>query len=209
MTENELNHGLLLKDWVHFLRIKPSTLLKKLDYQNHDNLYYYYGKKEIKLSVLQQWAEAFGITVDQLLAGTAKYRKPLPTAVENDNIPYQLHHGKQLENLIEEKGTNITHLAGELSMSRQNIYDLLKRSTFDDDLLNRLAHYFNVPITYFTGGGPRKGYYERHDVFKEIQFLEQKQNESFRQLEIMLNRLFAENRAAMEDMLKEYLAPGK
>lgn len=197
METTDLNHGQLLKDWVHHLRLKPKTLLERLDYgSNYENLYYWYGRKEIKMSKLQEWAAAFKISLEQLLAGPKQYRSATGE-LEESEIPYRLHHGKQLEKLIEDRHTNITGLASAVKYSRQNIYDMFDRPTLDDDVLQKLAKFFNVPTTYFTGGGKTKG------------FFEQNENEVFDRLQVMLNNHKAETLASIELLLKKYCGKSK
>lgn len=196
MKPNDLNHGQLLKDWSHYLQLKPKTLLERLEFDAYESLYYYYGRKEIKISQLQKWADAFQITLEQLLAGPGEYRSA-KQELEESQVPYRLHHGKRIKQLVEERHTKITQLAATLNYTRQNIYDMFDRPTIDVNILKDMAKFFNVPLTYFTGGGPTKGTFE------------QNQNEVLQQFEVMLNRKMAETLAAIELLFKKYKVQSK
>ena len=191
METNDLNHGKLLEDWVHHLRLKPKTVMVRMGYESHDMLYYWYKRKEIKISVLQKWADAFKVSLQQLLAGPVGY-KSQESEINESLVTYQLHQGKRLENLIEERGAKITAVAEAIDYSRQQVYNFFDQEILDDDLLNKLAKFFNVPLTYFTGGGATKGFFKENE------------NEIIGRLQLMLNAHKAETLAAIELMMKKY-----
>ncbi|RYZ21370.1 MAG: hypothetical protein EOO16_13235 [Chitinophagaceae bacterium] len=181
------NHGELLKEWVKHLGIKPKVLLQRMGYENHEALYHYYNSREIKMSKLSEFAAAFRITLTELLGG------PNAQSVEEAPTGYgSKHQGSILEALIEERKTNISHLASYLKKSRPTIYRMMEQQELGPDVIEQLAQYYNVATSYFEGTTSRKSIYQDLEVREQLRLLEKRQNESFAELTTMLNGRFAQ-----------------
>lgn len=206
MPTNQLNHGQILRNWVHHTQAKPKRLLTLLGFKKHNVLYYYYDKQEIKREMLLKFAEVFKVPLDQFLAGPPT--RPV-NQVEEVTAAYGLHHGQLLEKLVDEKDTKISHLAEFLKLSRPTVYGLFEKREFDNELIEKIAKYYNLPTSYFMPGGSRIGQYTDTTVIDQLREMEQRQNEKFHDLEVMLTKLFAENRTQLEKLIIQYCGGGK
>jgi len=206
MPTNQLNHGQLLKAWVHHTQIKPKRLLTLLGFKKHNVLYYYYDKEEIKRDMLLKFATALKVPLDQFLAGPPTRQT---NQVEEVTAAYGLHHGDLLEKLVEEKNTKISHLAEFLNLSRPTVYGLFEKREFDNELIEKIAKYYNLPTSYFMPGGSRIGQYNDTALIDQLREMEQRQNERFHDLEVMLSKLLSENRTQLEKLIIQHCGEGK
>lgn len=112
--------------------------------------HYYFRKEAIKRSTLLEFCTMLGISLDEFYAWTHP-RRALPLPAQD------LHHGRRLDEMIEEKGLNKTRLAGRMALSRRALYNLLEKPVFTPEQLKKVCQVLEISQKEFIGGGVEDG----------------------------------------------------
>jgi len=57
--------------------------------------------------------------------------------------------GLKIKQLIDEKNISVIKAATEIGISRQYLHDIFSKKVVRTDIVEKIANYFNVPISYF------------------------------------------------------------
>ena len=60
-----------------------------------------------------------------------------------------MHIGKKLKKLVEERKVNQTEFAEQIGRKREYLYELYKKEHINTELLQIIAKYFSVSMSYF------------------------------------------------------------
>lgn len=107
--------------------------------------HYYFRKEAIKRSTLLEFCTMLGISLDEFYAWTHP-RRALPQPAQD------LHHGRRLDEMIEEKGLNKTRLANRMTLSRRALYNLLEKPVFTQEQLKKVCQVLEISQKEFVGG---------------------------------------------------------
>lgn len=79
--------------------------------------------------------------------------------------------GNKLQNLIEEKNTNVNELAGRANVSASTLYSIIKRDNtkVDIEVLISICKVLGVPVEYFVENSD--GYYTNPETAELAQML--------------------------------------
>ncbi|WP_298711562.1 helix-turn-helix transcriptional regulator [Chitinophaga sp.] len=136
--------------------------MKILDFARHADFsnqiaHYYFRKEAIKRSTLLEFCTMLGISLDEFYGWTHP-RRALPQPAQD------LHHGRRLDEMIEEKGLNKTRLANRMALSRRALYNLLEKPVFTPDQLKKVCQVLEISQKEFIGGSAEDGGAELADT---------------------------------------------
>lgn len=144
VSKNIIHEGARLKQIVRDKRMKILEFAELADFSNQI-AHYYFRKEAIKRSTLLEFCTLLGISLDEFYNWSHPRRVPMQPVTD-------FHHGRRLNELIEEKGLNKTKLAERMSLSRRALYNLLDKSAFTAEQLKKMCQVLDVSLKEFMGG---------------------------------------------------------
>ncbi|MGX5818325.1 helix-turn-helix domain-containing protein [Chitinophaga lutea] len=143
VSKNIIHEGARLKQIVRDKRMKILEFAEKAGFSNQI-AHYYFRKEAIKRSTLLEFCGMLGISLEEFYTWSPT-RKPPPPASSD------LHQGRRLNELIEEKGLNKTKLADRMGLSRRALYNLLEKPEFAAEQLRRVCQVLEMSPREFLG----------------------------------------------------------
>lgn len=156
VSKNIIHEGARLKQIVRDKRMKILEFAELADFSNQI-AHYYFRKEAIKRATLLEFCTLLGISLEEFYNWSGSRRPPLQPVAD-------LHYGRRLNELIEEKGLNKTKLAERMGLSRRALYNLLKKTTFTTDQLKKICQVLEMSQREFLGSSLEDGGADVSDV---------------------------------------------
>ncbi len=144
VSKNIIHEGARLKQIVRDKGMKILDFARQAGFSNQI-AHYYFRKEAIKRSTLLEFCTMLGISLDEFYGWTHP-RRALPQPAQEQ------HHGRRLDEMIEEKGLNKTRLANRMALSRRALYNLLEKPVFTPDQLKKVCQVLEISQKEFVGG---------------------------------------------------------
>ncbi|WP_295126645.1 helix-turn-helix domain-containing protein [uncultured Chitinophaga sp.] len=151
--KNIINEGARLKQVLKDKAIKVIDFAKRAGFSNQI-AHYYLRQESIKRTTLVGFCEVLGISLEQFYS----WNQVIKIDAED------LHQGKRLATLIDQKGINKTKLAERIRLSRRALYNLLELETLSAEQLRKVLSGLDMTVNEFLNPG---GFYDAGVEYNE------------------------------------------
>lgn len=161
MAQTAPHDGDRLRWWVEKEEKNVDAFLTKMGFETYSNLYYWYGKREIKLDQKEKFCKALGIAIEEWYT---------PPGAEEPEADYKIvtHQGAKLRKALEAKNTNLSSLAKNMKISRSTLYAWFESEEIDLPTYFAVSQATGIPVATLKGvaGGDRA--FEK-DIYQQLQ----------------------------------------
>lgn len=110
------------------------------------------------------------------------------------------HIGLKIKELVEKKNCNISQLATEINISRAHIYKLFDKESIESRILEALARFFEIPVSYFFEEGKEEKKFKSKDNANHVKEAKEEYGVMLESYKVAMEALQSEN-----DALKKLL----
>lgn len=93
--------------------------------------HYHLRKSDMKRSTLERFCLIIGITPEEFI----NWNNTTPAGAAKEAV----HHGRQMQTILAEKGLNKSRLAKKMEMSRRTMYNLFEKATFTPEEMEKVT----------------------------------------------------------------------
>ncbi|WP_167013740.1 helix-turn-helix transcriptional regulator [Chitinophaga sp. Cy-1792] len=143
MQTSLIHMGERLKQILKQRKIKVIDFAKKAGFTNQI-AHYHLRKSEMKRANLDRFCTIIGITTEEFMRWNG---------AQLISLDKNLHHGRRLQTIIQDKGLNRSRLADRMEMSRRTMYNLFDKEIFSPGELERTARALDMSLDAFLNPG--------------------------------------------------------